>query len=336
MISLFKDRTPVNLLFVFLLSILVKAPLFLYPHDVVATQNGGDLYHLFVQGIHSFTNLKILFSVAAFLLLVVQAFIINYIVNEYRLLPKATFLPAMAYLLITSLLPEWNFFSPALVANTFIIWSLSLLFKLYNVQDSKGKIFNMGLLIGVSSFIYFPSAAFLLCLLLGILILKPFRFNEIILFFLGLIAPYYFFAGYLFLTDQFTRENLIPNFSVNVPTVKSNIYLAITTFLIAVPFLTGGFFVQGQLHRMLIQVRKNWSIFLLYLILAFFIPFINNSSTFSNWILVAVPFAVFHAAAYFYPKTNWFPVIIFLLTLSFILFQQYGTPLWRQASNFTI
>ena len=49
-------------------------------------------------------------SVVAFFLLYVQALLINYLVNEHRMTSRQTFLPAMAYLLITSLFPEWNYF----------------------------------------------------------------------------------------------------------------------------------------------------------------------------------------------------------------------------------
>jgi hypothetical protein len=31
-----------------------------------------------------------------------------------------------------------------------------------------------------------------------------------------------------------------------------------------VPFLTGGYFIQDNLRRMLIQIRKGWSLILLY------------------------------------------------------------------------
>jgi hypothetical protein len=80
---------------------------------------------------------------------------------------------------------------------------------------------------------------------------------------------------------------------------------------------------------MLIQVRKNWSILLIYLVIAFFVPFINTNNSFSNWILATTPFAAFHTPAYFFPSRKWLPLTIMIITLGFILYQQYGTPLWK-------
>ena len=305
-------------------------PLFLYPKEIIATENDGELFHKLIRLLNTAQgNNALLGAVVAFVLLYMQALMINYFMNEFRMLSKQTYLPGMAYLLITSLLPEWNYLSSPLVATTFIIWIIIKLFRLYNIPVARGTIFNMGLLLGIGSYIYFPSASFVLCFLLGIIILKPFKLNEVILFFMGCLTPYYLFGAYLFLRGNLSLATFLPHVSVRVPEVKSTVWLAVSTLLLAIPFLVGGFFVQAHLHKMLIQVRKSWSILLLYLMLAFFVPFVNTYTSFSNWILVAAPFACFHAATYFYPAKKWLPNVLFFLTVGFIFYLQYGTVLWR-------
>lgn len=309
--------------------LLLKAPLFVYPKQIQATENDEDLYHGLLNLLNSSANSALAASIVAFVLLYIQALTINYFVNEFRMLAKPTFLPGMAYLLTTTLLPEWSFLSSPLVATTLVLMIIPVLFRLYNVDQARGAIFNMGLLLGLSSYIYFPSASFLFCFLLGMMILKPFRFSEIVLFLLGCLTPYYFYGVYLFLNDRLNFDAFLPHVSVSVPQVRSTIWLAVATLFLTLPFLAGGFFVQSQLHKMLIQVRKNWSIILLYLVLAFFVPFINTYTSFSNWILVAAPFACFHAATYFYLSRKWVANGLFFLTVGFILYLQYGTFLWR-------
>ena len=330
MISLFRQKTPGNVIVLLFFGFLLKAPLFLYPKTPIATENDEDLYHALVKLISTAgPGSAFLASVIAFLLLYVQALMINYFMNAFRMTGKPSYLPGMAYLLITTLLPEWSFLSSPLVATTFILWVIIILFNLYNAQEAKGSVFNMGLLLGISSYIYFPSASFLLCFLLGIMVLKPFRLNEVVLFFMGCLTPYYFYGTFLFLKGNLNFQNFVPHVSVDVPDVKSSLWLAIGTLFLTIPFLAGGFFVQSQLHKMLIQVRKNWSIILFYLILAFFVPFINTYTSFSNWILVAAPFACFHTATYFYPARKWLPNLLFFMTIGYILYLQYGTVLWR-------
>jgi len=329
-ISIFRQKSPGNIIVLLIFGILLKMPLFIYPKQIIATQNDEDIYHWLINLITSLSpGNGLLFSVLAFLLLYVQALMINYLINDYRMMPKATYLPAMAYLLLTSLLPEWNYFSSPLVATTFIIWILIKLFSLYNLASARGQIFNIGLLLGLSSYIYFPSAAFIICILLGLIILKPFRLNEVVLFLMGCLTPYYFIGSYLFLNGRLSFANFFPHISVQVPEIKSTIWLAGSILLLAIPFLIGGFFIQTHLHKMLIQVRKTWSIILLFLLLAFFIPFVNSNSAFNNWILAVVPFACFHASTYYYPAKKIFSTLLFFFTVGYILYQQYGTNLWQ-------
>lgn len=330
MVSMFRQKSPGNIIVLLIFGLLLKMPLFLYPKQITATQNDEDYYHWLLNGINFLgTNNAFVCSLFSFLLLYVQALMINYLINEFRLITKQTYLPAMAYLLITTLLPEWNYLSSPLVATTLIIWIFIKLFRLYNMTVARGQIFNIGLLLGIASYIYFPSASFIICVLLGLIIIKPFRINEVFLFLMGCLTPYYFLGAYLFLTDKLSVVNFFPHVSVLVPEVKSNIWLAASTLLLTVPFLAGGYFIQTHLHKMLIQVRKAWSVLLLYLLLAFFVPFINGNSSFSNWILVAAPFACFHSSTYYYPGKKWLPNVLFFVTIGYILYLQYGTTLWR-------
>ena len=327
MIGVFKQKSPGNVAVLFIFGLLLKLPIFLYPKSVVATQNDGRLYQWLIHSLTSQSS--VFFSFIAFILLYTQALMLNYMVNEYRLIAKQTYLPAMAYLLVTSLLPEWNYLSSPMLANSFIIWMFIYLFSLYNAAKARAQVYNIGLIAGISSYIFFPSTSFVICVLLGLMILKPFKLNEIILFLIGWMTPYYFHGIYLFLVNQLSFDNFFPHISLKIPDIKSSIWIAVSTLLLTLPFFIGGYYVQTHLRKMLIQVRKNWSILLLYLMLAFFVPFINSDATFYTWILVAAPFTAFHACAYFYPPRKWLPFFLFFITVGYILFQQYGTGAWK-------
>jgi hypothetical protein len=306
-------------------------PLFLYQKSIEATAQDGKLYHLFLSSISTPGQSNgLICSVIAFAFLYGQALLINYLVNEQKLTSRQTFLPAMAYLLITSLLPEWNYLSAPLITNTIIIWAFIKVFKLYNAAIASGVIFNIGLLLGIGSFLYFPSIAFLLCILLGLMILRPFRIKEFVLLVLGILTPYYFFIIYLFLNDRLVFSNVFPTFVIQIPALENNIRVATAILFLGMPFLMGGYFIQTHLRKMLIQARKNWSIMLLYVLLSLLVPFINSTGSFNNWVIVAAPFAAFHACAYLYPKRNVIPALLFFLTVAFILFKQYGMPILKK------
>jgi len=241
------------------------------------------------------------------------------------MMTHSTWFPGMAYILITSLLPEWNYFSAPLLVNTILLIILAALFRTYNQPKAQGLIFNIGLGLGLSSFLFFPSITFLVWILVSLAIMRPFNLREWLLCLLGISTPFYFYAAYLLLNDQWSWNSLWPYLSLTLPMVKQTAWLAGSAFLLVVPFLTGGYYVQESLRRMLIQVRKGWSLILLYLLCALFIPFINNSDNLENWVMVAIPLAAFHACTYLYSSYRIFPLLLFWLTLGFILgFQYYG------------
>jgi hypothetical protein len=328
-IGIFKQKAAGNVALLLIAGLVLKLPLFIYPKIISSAGADGKLYALVVLWIKN-SNIAVLSGLLSFLLLYVQSLIINGIVNEYRMTTRQTFLPGLSYMLITSLMPEWSFLSAPLVATTLILLALAKLFHLYNNPLANSKIYNIGLLLGIASFFYFPSFLFSVCFITGLLILRPFRLNEVLLLVLGITTPYYFYAVYLFLTDNFSWQQLLRALWINVPGIKASLRAVGSIILIIVPFLVGAYYIQINLRKMLIQARKNWSIILLCLLFALLIGFTNGAGVFTNWVIAVAPFAAFHACAYYYPPKKWVSSVLFFATITFILVQQYLTVAWQQ------
>ncbi|HLF45423.1 MAG TPA: hypothetical protein VI548_03315 [Chitinophagaceae bacterium] len=330
MIGLFKQKTPVNILFVFILGILIKLPLFKNTVPAPVNEQSALFYKEIISFLNSFgSNSANLYAGLTYLILFTQAMQLNKLMNDHRMMQKMTFLPAIAYMVITSMIPEWNFFSPIILINSLILVVFSSLFKLYNQSNVKSNIFNIGLAIGLCSFIFFPSLILVLWLLFALMIMRTVRLNEWLICLLGVTTPFYFYAAYLFLTNALSLESLFSSIQVSVTIPGRSLWLAISSFLLVIPFLIGGYLVQDNLRKMLIQVRKNWSLVLIFLLFALFIPFVNNeTSGFENWIMAAIPFAAFHACTYLYTTQRWLPAVIFWISILFIITFQYAGPGW--------
>lgn len=241
---------------------------------------------------------------------------------------RPNYLPGMAYMLITSLLPEWNYFSAPLLINSILMFVLSALFRIYNQPQAKAAIFNIGVALGLAGFLFVSSLTFIIWVLLALAVMRPFRLNEWLLCILGITTPFYFYGLYIFINDQWSWKALVPHITIGIPAIRQSAWLAGSVFLLMVPFLAGGYYVQDNLRRMLIHVRKGWSLLLLYLLASLLLPFVNNSDTFENWIMAMIPMAAFHACTYLYPTKRIFPLILFFLTVGFIIAYQYWGPGW--------
>ena len=138
MIGIFKQKAPGNVALLLIVGLILKLPLFIYPKIIPSVQPDGNLYTGVVSWLNS-TGVSVLSGLLSFLLLYVQALTITGIVNEYRMTTRQTFLPGLAYMLITSLLPEWSFLSAPLVATTLILFAFAKLFHLYNNNAARAS-----------------------------------------------------------------------------------------------------------------------------------------------------------------------------------------------------
>ncbi len=329
MIGIFKQKNPANILLLLVFGMLIKLPMFLHPHIPVSKAEDGIFYKAILRfAAPTGKSWPALYPVLSFSLLFLQAIILTRFINVQRMVSRPTYFPGMAYILITSLFPEWNYFSAPLIVNTILLFVLSGLFNTYNKEKAGSIIFNAGMALGIASFLFFPSITFIFWILLALMVMRPFRLNEWVLCIIGITTPFYFYAIYLLITGQWNWQDLLPFVSVSLPLVKQSAWLAGSTFLLVVPFLAGSYYVQDSLRRMLIQVRKGWSLLLLYLLGAIFVPFVNSSDTFENWVMAAIPFAAFHACTYLYSAFRVFPLLLFWLTVAFVLAYQYSGPGW--------
>jgi hypothetical protein len=329
-IGIFKQKSPANLIILFVTGILIKLPIFMAPHKAIVRDTDGILYKAIIRFLDpAASSFSLLYPLLTFGLLFIQAVTLTRFINNQRMTTKSTYLPGLAYILITSLLPEWNYFSAPLLVNSILLFVLSRVFGIYNKQYVKGAIFNIGFTLGIAGFLFISSLTFIIWILLAMAVTRPFRINEWLICLLGITTPFYFYAIYLVITGSWNWHQFLPSVTIGVPSLTQSAWLAGSVFLVMVPFLIGGYYVQENLRRMLINVRKGWSLLLLFLLAALLLPFINTSDTFENWIMAIVPLAAFHGCAYLY-ASRWrlLPFIIFWITVAFIIAYQYWGPGW--------
>jgi hypothetical protein len=323
-IGIFRQKAPANVLFLLIYGLVLKFPLFLHPVIPALHPEDNYLYRLILNALDSlFHHTPILYSVLTFLLIISQATLFNRIFNHHKVLPKPTYLPGMSYILITCLLPDWNHFSAPLLINTIMIWVWYRMMDLYNSPRPGMAIFNIGFWTGIVSLLYIPAMAFLLLVLFGLLTMRPFRIREWLVGLLGFTFPYYFLFLVLYLAGQWKLADIIPSIVFTVPALPTSIWVSVGMAWLVIPFIIGGYFVQLNLSKFLIQTRKSWSLLLLFLLVAVVIILINRVNSYENWIIMAVPFAAFHAAAYYYPKRTIGPLVLHWLIVAYILFLSY-------------
>jgi hypothetical protein len=185
----------------------------------------------------------------ALLLIFVQAFYINLMYRNYRATQEVTLLPGVFYALAASLMPEFMNLSPILLANTFLLLAIENVYSVYRANDCADKIFNIGFWIGVASTFQFSFTMFLVAFFVGLTIMRGFRLNEFLMFFIGFFIPHILLSVYMFWTDQLgmMQQNLADNlgfFSFQLQQEQfaslNSLKMLLASILIAFVLITSG------------------------------------------------------------------------------------------------
>jgi hypothetical protein len=322
-VGTFKANNPLNTFLLFVYGLLLKFSFFADITIPVIKKTDAFLFKKLLIALKPVgDDMPFIYAIIVYLLLFTQALSFNKFINNQRLVQRSTYLPAMSYLLITSMFTEWNELTAPLVINTLLIWSAQGMSTLYNSQNPKTTLFNIGMIIGIAAFFYFPSLAFSILIAFALIFTRPFKLNEWIIALIGIITPFYFFFAWLFLSDNLKNYKL-PVFIVGYPRFHQSYWSLAAIILVLIAFITGAWFVRSNLGRQIVQVRNNWGLMLIYLVVAIFIPFINNTYTFEYWILAAVPLSAFIASAFFYPSKKWLPVLLHWIMVGFVIAISY-------------
>ena len=179
-------------------------------------------------------------------LVFVQAFYINLMYRNYRATQEVTLLPGVFYALAASLIPEFMNLSPILLANTFLLLAIENVYSVYRANDCADKIFNIGFWIGVASLFQFSFTMFLVAFFVGLTIMRGFRLNEFLMFFIGFFIPHLLLSVYMFWTNQLgaMKQNLADNlgfFNIQMHHEQfASLKILLMCILIAFVFITSG------------------------------------------------------------------------------------------------
>jgi len=318
-VALFKDRSPATVIWLFILSFVVHSH-FVVGFPVVANDQPDGLLSVFLNRyIAQLSPVLVIFLYHA--IVIIEALRINYLFSDNRMYSKPNFLAAMVYVLLTGIFREWSNLTPALIENVLVIWLFAKTVRLYNNPNPKTLLFNIGLLIGASIILYHPSALLILVAFFALTVVRPFVITEWVVLLMGVIFPYYFLAAYLYLTDRIgSIVRYIPRWGLNVPHTVISPAFFVTIGLILVILMLGMVYSQQESRRLLIQVRKNWVVLTVMLLVMLPIPFINKGVGIDSLLLWIVPASPYMAKAFLGPRKNTLPNLMFwsLLVLALV------------------
>jgi hypothetical protein len=277
-----------------------------------------------ILGNSSFTGVGFSFLLVALLAILIVNFNTNiFFINE------RTFLPALFYILISGLFPNYQLLNPVIPASLFLILSIRRIMDGYHKQGIAYNFFDAGILISTGSLFYANLIWFGILVFIGIALIRTGNLIEIIISVIGLITPYLLAFGiyYVIGKDLPTLISLIGNnlfgksegFHISVLPLIALIYMAVVV-LISIAYLF------GRMNTKKIKTRKIFSLFIWLFIISLVIFFVLPSVSFEIVWLTGLPVSYFLAHYFVLIKKRLVPEVLFSLLLIFVLLIQIWHP----------
>ncbi len=318
-IQFFKSNNPSAFVFLPLIAIAIWAFGFMEA-SVFPVEHAMPLYGL-LAGIVE--NIPWLGNFIALILIIGEALLLNYIVNENEVLTKQSFLPALFYIIFMSNNNYVLVLYPLIFANLFLLFAINKLLNSYRKDNAFSQAFDAGLLISIATLFYFPYAVLFPLLGVGLIIMRPFNWREWLISFIGVLVPYIFVITFYFwndLLDYFFYNKVLYSF-LSPPSQfdfpKSFYFMIIVSTLILL--VSFGKLFSGQTGG---SQKSKKSIVLLIWIFVFagISALIAREIPAKYFSALAIPAAVFSANYFLNIKKQWLGEVLFLLLIGSIIY----------------
>jgi len=315
----FKNQRPTTLV------LLILVTLCLWSFSIVQSNLSMDtfntsIYHWFFDLLEGISFIQ---QIAAVVLIIVQAIMINNIVMESQLIATRTYIPSLVYIVLMSSTPELLSFHPGLIGNFFLIILMKRIFDTYRSEKTFAKIFDAGLFLGIASTLYFPYIWMLLFGWAALSILRSFAWRDWVIYAAGASVPYLFIFTYYFAFDDLA--NITGHFilldkervyqDVKIPYT----YLPILFSFIGLLLISAKtVFLEWRIGA--IKVKKLLSTLIVFTIIATLIPFLVSGFNIISYVALAIPLCIYLSNYFTNSKRPIVAEISFLLLLSSIVY----------------
>ena len=291
-VGLLKNRTQVSIFSLLIIGISLFAYNLAISASFIELNNVQDnlLYNLIFS---NFYISSISYTLLNFVLILVGALIINLVSINSEIVSKENLLPALFYFIFAFSSITSNQLQPILISNLFLLLSLHYLFNSYRVENALFELFNVGFLISLASCFYTYYVLIVALGIIGLFILKPLNWRELLCFILGVALPLYLFMSFAYLNGSDFQKpfSLFSNAlkHINTP-IFSEYYLILTCSLIFLILLSIGFYFKNGFGSR-VKIKKAKFILIWLGVLCLIISFIDTSSA---MILLpcAIPFSI--------------------------------------------
>jgi hypothetical protein len=256
-------------------------------------------------------------GISAFLLLL-QAIILNQILENNRLIPLNRLLPAAIYILLMSSSVVLLQPNVIMVINLIMILLINVIFSMYGNVGNRSSAFDVGLIAGIASLLYFPAVFFIVFVWICFLVYQGFNLRVFLITIVGLFTPYLFVGFYYFWIGQLSDvlNDFFQSFTAISPLqLKMDVYVYIIWSLFALLLFIGTNEMIRRITANTIGIRRKFRVLIIFFMFVMLtMPFAGADLKF-HLMMALIPLTAFLSAYLSQTKKLWFPDLIIAVIL---------------------
>jgi len=259
----------------------------------------------------------------ALVLLIIESYVLIRLNFKYIFIETKTYLPAVFFVVLSSVLVVYQQLHPLLIANLFILLAINKAFVFEKDRNQFKRYFESGIFLGLGTLFYPNAYLFILIIWMTLLVLRNFNWREWFSTILGLVTPAVFYFVILYLSGNW--NSLFLKFTSNLFAQAGNISFSVFS-LVAFSLLTlisliaalAGLRIVGLKK---ISQRKYYTLFfwmLIFTILLFILPL---SVGYELVVVVAIPLSIILSILFVEIRSKWLSEVLFtfILLLVFVI-----------------
>lgn len=289
MLSYFKSQQPLTVFAFILFFIILKIPFF-FTSTITPVSNVQNLWG----------SLGLIFSGSTFLNVLIaqvclfgQAIWFNFLFHKADYHEGNSMIPAVYFSLVTALIPQFNEFSIYLIIGLILLLMFQLFLSITVKESTKLECFNVGVIGGILFLINQHFLIFLPFLFLILYVIKPFRFNEYVMLFFGIIFPVYLALAFSYIADLYINIHAFSIIPFHFSQLYKNTLTYIALILAAVYLLFSFIGLRGIMYSTGFKRRKNLNMLIFFfvgIVLTIIFSGDQNETTFS---FLFIPLSIF-------------------------------------------
>ncbi|HSH65294.1 MAG TPA: DUF6427 family protein, partial [Bacteroidia bacterium] len=256
------------------------------------------------------------------ILVIAEAFLLNYIINDNEVLTRPSFLPALLYIIFMSSNKAMFILHPLIFGNFFLMLAIHRILNSYRKDKAFSHFFDAGFLIALASLFYFPYIVFFPLLGVALVILRAFNWREWLISFFGVLVPFILVGTIYFVNDTLDYliyDKMLFYFSrqLQLGALSGSFYFTnsvqLTILILAGARLFTGLNTGSQ------KTKKGIVLLIWFLLAGIASIAITQEVSVSCFTALAIPASVFYAHYFINLKRKWLAEILFLLFLGSIV-----------------